>query len=88
MKKKDGKFTCIISLLKKIFRKKFKVFYKFADSADKFSCFHNVAVFTHVYVYVFLCLHLCIYVYFICVIYVCMCICCGVGVLQFFNSEF
>ena len=36
MKKQISKFTRIISLLKKIFGKHFKVFQKFTDTADRF----------------------------------------------------
>ena len=71
MKKQVSEFTWVIPLLKKIFGKHFKVFYKFEDLFDEFIKFSSlqlyvcvcvcVCAYFYVYVYVYMCI---LYVYF------------------------
>ena len=80
MKKQGNECVSIISLLKKIFVKHFKVFHKFADMAYDIM---KVCECT------FLCKYVCAHVHFMCVIYVCMCIYCGVFVfINDINTRF
>ena len=59
----------IISLLKKIFGKPFKVFRKFGDTANKFiMLFSLYLIYVCVCVYIYFCKYVFIYLYFMCVI--------------------
>ena len=80
MKKQDNEYTCIIPLLNKIFRKHFKVFPKFVDTANK-----NILSASQCnYFCMCACVCLFLFVDVFCVIYICnlffMCIRCSVCV--------
>ena len=77
MKNQGSEHILTISLLKKVFRKHFKIIHKFTvqlmNLSSSFLCNY---FYLCVYVY-FMCI-VCAYVCFMCVIYVCMCICCNI----------
>ena len=56
MKKQSSECTRIISLLKEIFAKHFKVFHKLADIADKFIKLFSLHVYFYVSMYVYMCI--------------------------------
>ena len=73
MKEQDSECTRIISLLRKIFGKLFKLFHMFVSTADKFIKIFSLYLFLHMTcVLLFLCAYVCIYAHFICNFFVCV----------------
>ena len=62
MKKWSSEGTRLISLLKKIFGKHFKVYHKLAEAADNFIKLFSLYPYFYVFIYVYMCMlqHICV----------------------------
>ena len=81
MKKQGSECSCIVSLLKQLFGKRFKEFHKFVDTANEFIKVFSLQLFLNVrmcmYIFMFMCTYICVfYVYILCLyLYMLQCVC-------------